>query len=211
MSEEITQEPPYYTLDTSLFQGIFRYFSRGREQVMVRGKIHESSEQYSLSKTEREIEPVSIAAGTRTYMHLKPYVQVPDIRLEVGLYPYPKQFKDHLPAIGEVTEAREQESMKEIGIGQAQAWSYPDGTLVIWECFLEGHFRDMPLLYDQNMKGLWTGFESFLTTHFPQATRLVTPFNDPLFELEEYQQFLRILGYEPVAKAAYGKAITQTT
>ena len=37
---------------------------------------------------------------------------------------------------------------------------------------------------------------------------LATPFNDPIAEtIEEYQTFLRSLGYAPIAEAAFGKAI----
>lgn len=207
-------EPPYYSLDTSLFTGTFRYFDRGKSPVLVRGKIHQSDERYSLSKTERDIEPVSIPKGTRTYLQMKPYVLVPDIRLTVGLYPQPKHYADQPEAIGEVLVAHEEPKKKEIEIGQAQAWYYrEDKTLTIWECFLESFVRDedTPLSADENMRGLWTGFEHFLTRHFPQMQRIITPFDEPLFEREEYQQFLRSKGYQPVAKAAYGKEITRTS
>ncbi len=47
-----------------------------------------------------------------------------------------------------------------------------------------------------------------LVKQFPQAIRLVTPFNDPIaHSIEEYQTFLRALGYKPVAKAAFGKPL----
>ena len=57
------------------------------------------------------------------------------------------------------------------------------------------------------MPKLWSSFEKWLMKQFPEATRMVTPFNDPIAKtIEEYQAFLRSLGYEPVAKAAFGKA-----
>jgi hypothetical protein len=201
--QQQSQEQPYYTLDIGLFEGIFRYF--GSEPVQVRGKIHEETERYSSDKTELDIEPVSIRAGMRTYLHLKPYVLIPDIRLTVGLYSQPRP----TGAIGEVIASREQPRMKEIEIGQVQAWSYPDGTVTIWECFLEQFVRDRTLGEDENMRCLWTGCESFLREHFPSVQRIVTPFDEPLFEREEYQQFLRTLGYRPVAKAAFGKEIAR--
>jgi hypothetical protein len=41
-----------------------------------------------------------------------------------------------------------------------------------------------------------------------KAEALVTPFNDPIAEsIEEYQSFLKTLGYSPLSKAAYGKNI----
>jgi hypothetical protein len=68
--------------------------------------------------------------------------------------------------------------------------------------------RNKPLLEDENMRQLWDGFERWLMKQFPKAKTLATPFNDPIAEsIDEYQSFLRSLGYEPVAKAAFGKKI----
>ncbi len=64
------------------------------------------------------------------------------------------------------------------------------------------------LTEDLYMQTLWSSFEHWLAKQFPEATRIVTPFNDPIANsIEEYQTFLRSLGYEPVAKAAFGKTI----
>jgi hypothetical protein len=178
----------YYTLDTSLFDGRFRYF--GSELVQVRSKVHQSEEHYSLQKAETDMEPVQTLRGTRTYLHMKPFVLVPDIRLTVGLYPTPTAEG----AIGEVLETHERKH-REVEIGQAQAWYYPrDQIIILWECFLHEFVRDKPLLEDPNMRALWEH---------------VAPFHDPLFETEEYHQFLSALGYQPVAKAAWGKPIEQ--
>jgi hypothetical protein len=57
------------------------------------------------------------------------------------------------------------------------------------------------------MLKLWQQMEKHLHEKFPQAERIVTPFSDPLFNITEYQIFLRSLGYEPVAEAAYGKLL----
>ncbi len=59
------------------------------------------------------------------------------------------------------------------------------------------------------MRALWEGFTRFLLQQFAAATRITTPFHDPIFETSDYQAFLRSLGYQQVAKAAYGKAIEQ--
>jgi hypothetical protein len=191
----------YYTLDTSLFDGQFRYF--GKDPVQVRGKVHQSEEQYHLHKAETEIEPITMLRGTRHYIHCKPFVLVPDIRLTIGLYPQ----QSETGAIGEVLEAHQQKH-KEVEIGQAQAWYYPtDKVLVLWECFLFEFARDKPLLEDVNMKSLWEGFTRFLLQQFPEAARITTPHHDPIFDTEEYHQFLSSLGYGPVAKAAWGKSI----
>jgi len=173
--------------------------------VQVRGKVHQSEEQYTLRPEERSIEPVTHLHGTRIYIHMKPFVLIPDIRLTIGLYP--QQRKDQ--AIGEMIAAQERKP-REVEIGQAQAWYYPqDSTIVLWECFLHEFVREKPLLEDANMTALWEGFARFLQGQFPEANRITTPFHDPLFETEEYHQFLHSLGYEQVAKAAYGKSLEQ--
>ena len=51
-------------------------------------------------------------------------------------------------------------------------------------------------------------FEHYLLKQFPQASTLVPPFHDPIAEsIDEYQSFLKTLGYSPLAKAAYGKKV----
>jgi hypothetical protein len=194
----------YYTLDTSLFDGQFRYF--GKDPVQVRGKVHQSEEQYSLRKAETDIEPIQTLRGTRSYIHCKPFVLVPDIRLTIGLYPT----STGEGAIGEVLEAHERKH-REIEIGQAQAWYYPqDGVIVLWECFLHGFVRDKPLLEDPNMSDLWRSFARFLRKQCIGAERIATPSHDPMFSNEAYHDFLSSLGYQPVAKAAWGKLIEKT-
>jgi hypothetical protein len=47
-----------------------------------------------------------------------------------------------------------------------------------------------------------------LGRRFRHASTLATPFNDPIAEsIDEYQAFLKILGYSPIAKAAFRKKI----
>lgn len=116
--QQRSQEQPYFALDTFLFEGLFRYF--GKEPVQVRGKIHANEEAYRLTPAERDIEPIEILSGRRHYVHLKPYVLVPDIRLTIGLYPQPTQGG----AIGEVLSSRENREI-EVEIGQAQALVLP--------------------------------------------------------------------------------------
>ncbi len=191
---------PYWTLDTSLFEGTFRYF--GKEPVQVRGKVHTERENYRPRDIAQEITPVAVTAGTRTYLHMRPFVLVPDIILTVGLYPAPRQGL----AIGEVTGPQERRQ-KEVEVGNVQAWSYPDGTLILWECFLHDFVRTLPLPVDSNMAELWRAVEVFLAGQVAMATWITTTAFDPMFETDEYQQFLAALGYAPIAKAAWGKVI----
>jgi hypothetical protein len=205
------QEPPYYTLDTLLFQGTFRYFDRGEHPVEVRGKIHINSEQYHLTKLDQQIEPIQTLRGVRHYYHLKPYILLPSVILTIGLYEEPNPDVSRESAIGEVLGAHEA-GKREVEIGQAQAWWYPeDKTVVLWECLLHSFTQERPLLQDENMLHYWQGVERFFHAQCPDAERITTPFRDPEYEIEEYQQFLRVLGYQPVAKAAYGKEINPKT
>jgi len=139
-------------------------------------------------------------------VHMQPYVLVPDIVLTVGLYPEPAPDG----AIGEVIKSQERRQ-KEVEVGNMQAWSHPDGTLVLWECFLHDFVRTLPLQADTNMAELWRSVETFLVGQFAMATRITTTAFDPMFETDEYQQLLAALGYAPVAKAAWGKAIERET
>ena len=59
------------------------------------------------------------------------------------------------------------------------------------------------------MLALWRSTETFLAGQFPHATRIVTTNHDPMFDTDEYQAFLAALGYTPVAKTAWGKAVEQ--
>ncbi len=61
------------------------------------------------------------------------------------------------------------------------------------------------------MQQLWQAFERYLVQKFPQASTLATPFNDSIAEsIDEYQAFLKSLGYSSLAKSAYGKKIRAT-
>jgi hypothetical protein len=159
--------------------------------VSVRGKIHTSEEQYTRSKAEREIVPIQTLSGMHTYIHMKPYIQVPQQTLTIGLYHKPKQFADMEPVIG-----------------NAQGYYYhPDKTLVIWECYLFSHFYEQrrPDPEDPNQAKLWVSFEKFLLHQFPDAKKITTPWHDPMFEDNSYEVFLQFMGYEKIAQAAYGK------
>jgi hypothetical protein len=206
--EEPQIEPPYWTHDTSLFSGTFASFRN--EPVSVRGKVHLAEETYYGAAS--EIVPLQTKQGSCTYVNLKAYVLVPDIRLTIGLYKHPKQYADQEPVIGEVIDSYEKPKMREHDIGSGQAWYYPaDKTIVLWECGFYAQFREHPIHQDSNMTGLWTGFETFLSRHFAGARQIATTHADPDFETGEYQQFLTHLGYAPYlrAKAAWRKALSR--
>ena len=59
------------------------------------------------------------------------------------------------------------------------------------------------------MRALWEAVERWGRTQFPEVRSIATPFDDPMFEREEYQDFLRSLGYtpHPTARAAFWKRV----
>lgn len=188
----------YWTIDTSLFNGVFRYFGRG--PVLVRGKVHTSQQQYNPSDLNQEIMPISITQGVRTHLHMCPFVLIPaDIALPIDPYEQPRV------ALGEVTEGQEQQKLKELEIGNVQAWFYPDGMLVLRECFLHDFVRHMPLQADSNMVLFWCAVEDLLAEQFPEAKRIVTMLDSPMCDSEEYEIFLGSLGYERVMEGCMGR------
>ncbi len=119
---------PYWTLDTSLFGGTFRYF--GKEPVLVRGKVHTEKERSTKSDVHQEVTPLAITSGERSSLHMRPFALIPDVMLTVGLSRDPERSG----ALGEVVK-RQERKMKEVEIGNMQAWSYPDNTLMLWGAF----------------------------------------------------------------------------
>jgi hypothetical protein len=201
----IQHKDDYWTHDTPLFTGRFPYYRN--EPRMVQGKIHLSKEQI-YTRIVSEIVPLKSEKGVRNYVNLHPYVLEPQIVINIGMYPQPKQFADQESAIGQVLSSKVN-GVRQREIGNAQAWYYPrDKVIVLWECFLHSSMRNKPLLEDENMQQLWKCFERWLIKKFPKAKTLATPFNDPIAEsTEEYQAFLKSLGYSPIAQAAFGKKI----
>lgn len=104
---------PYWTADIGLFEGRFRYARN--EPMIVRARIHRATERYSADNIHPDIVPVAQQDGSRSYLHLQPYLLLPDIRLTVGLSPTPQPSS----AIGEVVAAEEAGYRRE-WIGTAQ-------------------------------------------------------------------------------------------
>jgi len=204
------EDDDYWTYDIPLFVGTFRSYRN--KPRMVQGRIHVSEERYSWGY--KEIIPLSEKKGVRPYVNMHPYVLEPEMFITIGLYPKPKQYADQDEAIGETISTPQVKGVRQHQIGNSQAWYYPaDQTIVIWECFLDSQVRNrQSLSEDMHMPKLWKAFEQWLSQQFPEAIRIVTPFNDPIAKsIEEYQSFLRALGYEPIAQAAFGKKITRET
>ncbi len=184
---------PYWQHDLAIGEACIQ-----RDAHTIRLRVHHSEERY---RKHNELFPLLHKTGVRDYVHAKPYILVPDITLTVDLYPQPKPSD----AVGEVVSSR-WEGMRPQDIGQAQAWLYrPERTIMLWECFLEGRFRQDDPTHDEVQRVLWTGFERWLVERFPGAERIATPFREPLYPDEQWQQFLRAQGYTPFTLATFAK------
>jgi hypothetical protein len=194
------QEAPFWHLDEEL--GEARLYG---ESCRVRGRIHLQEEKYTPYVTRQEIFPLQTSHGIRDYVLMHPYLLLPDISLEVTLSPQPNPSG----AIGTVTSS-EWQGMKHERIGDGQAWYYRgDRTLLLWECMLFERHRASDPNEDENLLALWHGFENFLTRHFPEASRIVTPSFDPEYDQGEWEAFLQQLGYEALSDEAFAKEVVR--
>ena len=200
-----TVEDDFWTERLPFFTAQFpTYYTKPQE---VWARFHTSEEKYEALRY--EIIPISERKGKRTYVMMQPYVFEPNLTLTIGLYNKPKHYADQDSPIGETIGVPQVQGFREAQVGNAQGWYYhTDKTIVLWECFFDRRFHKHPFATDTNMQQLWQAFERYLLQKFPQAQTLATPFNDPIAEsIEEYQGFLKSLGYSPLAKAAYGKKV----
>jgi hypothetical protein len=190
----------FWNLVEEIVEGVF---FGGR--FVIRLKAHVSEERYSKSDGE---ELVAVAPrGTRIYVMGRPYILEPEYRLTVGVYPEHRE----QGAIGEVTSS-DRVGMRPRQVGQGQAWLYPAGrTLILCECYLHDFCRADDPRTDENLHGLWGGFESFLLRQLPHPIEcIVTPSWKPIYaeKHEQWQEFLVQQGYSPIGKRAFGKEIT---
>jgi hypothetical protein len=145
-------DDPFWTHDTALFDGTFHYYQD--KKLPVRGKLHVSEERYWNDKD--DLIPLNHRRGTRSYVMMHPYVIEPKLIMMVAIDP--KRYADEGDVLGKTADTRV-EGFRDVQIGNAQAWYYPeDGLLVLWECFLGSFVRDAPLRKDTNMALLWGGF-----------------------------------------------------
>ncbi|VVB91002.1 Uncharacterised protein [uncultured archaeon] len=200
-----TVEDDFWTIRLPFFTAQFpTYYTKPQK---VWGRFHTSEETYFGAAS--EIIPLKQKKGKSTYIMMQPYVLEPQLTITVGLYNKPKHYADQDSAIGETISQPKHQGFREVQIGNAQAWYYhEDKTIVLWECFFDSGFHKHPLKDDKNMQNLWRSFEHWLQKQFPKAQTLATPFADPIAEsIEEYQAFLKSLGYSPITKAAFGKKL----
>lgn len=161
--------------------------------------MHQSQERFNRHD---ELIPLTKTTGTRTYFHAKPYILVPDVRLNVALFP--SSHPDGM--IGQVVSSR-QEGTRQVEIGQAQAWYYPtDRVLMLWECYLLDAYRQHDPLQDKALQTLWDGFERTLLERLPATDWLVTTWEDT-YDRSEWAFFLSRRGYQPFTGATFAKPL----
>jgi hypothetical protein len=198
-------EDSFWTHDTILFEGRFKYYQDKKQQI--RGKIHLAGERYDFNNFGHSLERryLNNPKGQRIYLLMHPYVVQPNIVMSMIVQP--KHYADAGLVLGKTTDARV-EGFRHEDIGSAQAWYYPqDKVLVLWECFFHEYARDVPLLKDTNMANLWTGFEQWLLNRYPDAEQIVTPYADPLWNVKEYQAFLRARGFKKGHPGTFAKLL----
>jgi hypothetical protein len=171
------------------------------EQASIRLRVHLAQEDYY---GRDELIRLRHPTGTRTYVHGRPYVLVPDITLTMATYPQPQANG----AVGEVLSS-EWEAMRHLEVGNAQAWYYPqDRVVMLWECFLfEHHIQSNPTA-DPTLTALWSGFEGLLQDYFPHARRIVTPSWEDIYDRDLWQGFLAQRGYRPTRRRIFAKLLT---
>src|SRR4051794_36834424 len=114
-------EDQFWTHDTFLFAGAFRYY-RDKKQP-VRGKLHVSEEKYW--NDGHELITLTKRQGVRSYVMMHPYVIEPNLVMSMVLHPKAKQYADAAEAIGETTGGSV-DGLHDVQIGNAQAWYYPE-------------------------------------------------------------------------------------
>jgi hypothetical protein len=92
-------------------------------------------------------------------------------------------------------------------VADAQSWHYPaDQTVVIWELLLAPQFGSLEPRENLLLRSLWRHYERFLEQRFPDATQLMTTWEDQ-FDREGWQAFLMSLGYHKTAPATFVKSL----
>lgn len=190
---------PYWTHDTALFEASFPAVDS--QPIEVRGKVHQSKETYGEEYARSSPLPLQIAAGKRIVLDIAPYVP--------SFVPASDERASQPPKSDSITlQKRTTPKHPEQDIGRAKGYYYPlEHLLVIWECsfFPSWVAQKHALLGDPHMEMLWQAIERLLLIVFPDATRLVTLGHDPDWNDDDFQAFLRHLGYAPGERGIFEK------
>ncbi len=178
-------EKPFWHLDEELGEIELQEHPSGPDLYTARLKARTMSFPYH---AKRELYPLR-HDGTEHEVAGKAYILLPDITLTVGLFPTPPPSG----AIGTVTDSAWQ-GMRHHDIASVRGLYYEeDRSLAIWEVDTWGRLDEF------GQATLWQGFERWLSSRFPAATRIFTDDAEPGEDTAGNRDFLRGLGYEHVA------------
>lgn len=163
-------------------------------------RLHVVEERFSGRERELGV-ALSEQRGQRLYVHGRPSIIEPEITLRIGLHDAPADDG----AIGEVAGVS-YEGVRWREVGNAQAWYYPaDRWVMLWECYLTDWYRQENPQEDEALRQLWDGFERTLLERFSEATRIVTPHWETIYDKAAWRAFLEARGYRPVTDQAMVK------
>jgi hypothetical protein len=199
---------PYWSADTFLFSGRFRYY-RG-EVRQIRGLVHLSEETFTPDMLlDAAPLPLSAQGGKRVYLMISPYVVERSLVSRLARYGDERSGEEENQATP--SGERPTPAVAFSPCGDIQGWYYAaDTALFLWEGLLEPSLRDSPLPDDANTLALWRGIERWVLEQFPGASQILTPRQHPFTPTDQYHAFLSKLGYARVAPATWGKRIEST-
>ena len=125
-------------------------------------RLYRSRESY---QERRELVPLEVSSGERTYLHATPYLLIPEVQLMVDIDPSPRAITSNgngasAPsdrAIGEVIMLEMQRPRAQ-EVGNCQGWCYPAERLIVyWEALLFDWCRAEEPLTDLLLDRIWTG------------------------------------------------------
>lgn len=103
-----------------------------------------------------------------------------------------------IPGAGFVQETR---------LADGQAWHYgADRTIVLWELLPEPRLTVADPRESFLYRSLWAKWEGLLTKRFPDADTLITTWED-VFERDNWEGFLKSMGYDKTGVAVFRKHI----
>ena len=106
------------------------------ERYPLRMRLHRSRESY---QERRELVPLEVSAGERTYLHGTPYLLIPEVQLMVDIDPSPRAIRSNGSGasepsdrvVGEVA-AVELRPSRAREVGNCQGWCYPAERLIVY-------------------------------------------------------------------------------
>jgi len=169
------------------------------------GRWHWEAEEVRWSARDWDLLPLTRPQrGThqrRASVHMQPYLVVSEAER--------RRIMQQCEAAGLVLGVHVGEPFAERQLGSAQAWYYPaDQFIVLWECFLWPPWRGKLVQASQVMADCWRAFEARVVEAWPDATRIATGGTETITTVDDYQAFLRGVGYAPYEEDTWIKTLT---